>query len=150
VVRDDLSDPGVIALLDGHVAQLRSVSPPESTHVLDIDALRAPNVTFWVARDGDDVLGCGALVQLGRRCGEIKSMRTASYATRRGVGGAVLQEILVDARARGLSEVSLETGSAEFFAPARRLYARHGFTQCGPFGTYRPDPESTFMTLQLS
>lgn len=149
-MRDDLSDPAVIALLDGHVAQLRSVSPPESTHVLDVNALRAPNVALWVARDGDEVLGCGALKRLGRRCGEIKSMRTASHATRRGIGAAVLQMLLADARAGGLSKVSLETGSADFFAPARRLYAWHGFTECGPFGSYRPDPESTFMTLRLT
>ena len=77
-------------------------------------------------------------------------MRTASHATRRGIGAAILQVMLADARALGLSEVNLETGSVEFFAPARRLYARHGFTECGPFGSYLPDPASTFMTLRLA
>ncbi|WP_317182514.1 GNAT family N-acetyltransferase [Intrasporangium sp.] len=150
VVRDDLSDPAVVDLLSSHAAQLRAVSPPESAHVLDVEALRHPDVTIWVARDDDGVLGVGALKRLGRRSGEVKSMRTAPHATRRGVASAILRTILDEARTLGLTRVSLETGSAEFFAPARRLYARHGFTECEPFGSYRPDPESTFMTLRLT
>ncbi|CAN7162397.1 GNAT family N-acetyltransferase [Terrabacter sp. LjRoot27] len=149
ITLDDLTDPAVIALLDGHVAQLRSISPPESSHALDLDGLRAPDVTFWVARDGDEVLGCGALTEIAPGHGEVKSMRTAPTAQRRGVARAVLAEILAEARRRGLSRLSLETGSADFFAPARALYAAHGFAECEPFGTYRPDPHSTFMTLPL-
>ena len=146
---DDLTDPAVIALLDGHVAQLRSISPPESSHALDLDGLRAPGVMLWVARDGDEVLGCGALTEVSAGHGEVKSMRTAPTAQRRGVARAVLGEILAEARRRGLSRLSLETGSADFFAPARALYAAHGFRECAPFGGYRPDPHSTFMTLVL-
>ncbi|GAA2470591.1 GNAT family N-acetyltransferase [Terrabacter carboxydivorans] len=146
---DDLTDPAVIDLLEGHVSQLRSMSPPESTHALDLDGLRAPGLTLWVARDGDTVLGCGALAEVGPGHGEVKSMRTAPDAQRRGVARAVLGEILAEARRRGLARVSLETGSDDFFAPARALYAAHGFTECEPFGSYRPDPLSTFMTLEL-
>lgn len=146
---DDLTDPAVIDLLEGHVSQLRSMSPPESTHALDLDGLRAPGVTLWVARDGDTVLGCGALAEVGPGHGEVKSMRTAPDAQRRGVARAVLAEILAEARHRGLARVSLETGSDDFFAPARALYAAHGFTECEPFGSYRPDPLSTFLTLEL-
>jgi putative acetyltransferase len=146
---DDLTDPAVIDLLEGHVSQLRSMSPPESTHALDLDGLRAPGVTLWVARDGDAVLGCGALAEVGPGHGEVKSMRTAPDAHRRGVARAVLGEILAEARRRGLARVSLETGSDDFFAPARALYAAHGFTECEPFGAYHPDPLSTFMTLEL-
>lgn len=149
ITLDDLTDPAVIALLDGHVAQLRSISPPECSHALDLDGLRAPGVTFWVARDGDEVLGCGALTEVAPGHGEVKSMRTAPTAQRRGVARAVLAEILAEARRRGLSRLSLETGSADFFAPARALYAAHGFAECEPFGTYRSDPHSTFMTLSL-
>src|SRR6478736_2538018 len=108
---DDLTDPAVIALLDGHVSQLRSISPPESTHALDLEGLRAPGVTFWVARDGDEVLGCGALTEVDPGHGEVKSMRTAPTAQRRGVARAVLGEILAEARRRRLAQVSLETGS---------------------------------------
>jgi len=149
ITLDDLTDPAVVALLDGHVAQLRSISPPESSHALDLDGLRTPGVTFWVARDGDEVLGCGALTEVAPGHGEVKSMRTAPTAQRRGVARAVLGEILAEARRRGLARLSLETGSAEFFAPARALYAAHGFTECGPFGRYRLDPHSIFMTLEL-
>lgn len=145
---DDLTDPAVVELLDGHVSQLRSISPPESTHALDLERLRAPGVTVWVARDGDAVLGCGALTEIGPGHGEVKSMRTAPEARRRGVARAVLAEILAEAQRRGLARVSLETGSDDFFAPARALYAAHGFTECGPFGGYRLDPHSTFMTLE--
>ncbi|MER7073159.1 GNAT family N-acetyltransferase [Terrabacter sp. NPDC000476] len=149
ITLDDLTDPAVVALLEGHVSQLRSISPPESTHALDLDGLRAPGVSVWVARDGEAVLGCGALTEVGPGHGEVKSMRTAPDARRRGVARAVLGEILAEARRRGLTRVSLETGSDDFFAPARALYAAHGFTECGPFGSYRLDPHSTFLTLAL-
>jgi len=150
VARDDLTDPAVVALLDGHVAELRSISPPESTHALDLEGLRAPGVTVWAARDADGtVLGCGALALLDAGHGEVKSMRTSPDAQRRGVARAVLEAVMDEARRLGLSRLSLETGSADFFAPARALYAAHGFTECAPFGGYRLDPHSTFMTREL-
>jgi putative acetyltransferase len=150
IERDDLTDPAVVALLDGHVAELRRISPPESSHALDLDGLRAPGVTFWVARDTDHgVLGCGALKVLDASHGEVKSMRTAPRAQRRGVARALLAEVLDEARRSGLTRLSLETGSAGFFAPARALYAAHGFVECGPFAGYRLDPHSTFMTREL-
>ncbi|MEO7447165.1 MAG: GNAT family N-acetyltransferase [Humibacillus sp.] len=149
ITADDLTDPAVIALLDGHVSQLRSISPPESTHALDLDGLRAPGVSFWAAREGNEVLGCGALTEVEPGHGEVKSMRTAPAARRRGVARAVLAAILDEARRRDLTQLSLETGSADFFAPARSLYAAHGFVECGPFGSYGLDPHSTFMTLKL-
>jgi putative acetyltransferase len=150
VTRDDLTDPAVVALLDGHVAELRSISPPESSHALDLEGLRAPGVTFWAARDADGtVLGCGALALLDAGHGEVKSMRTSPQATRRGVARAVLEAVIDEARQLGLSRLSLETGSADFFAPARALYAAHGFTECGPFAGYRLDPHSTFMIREL-
>ena len=150
VERDDLTDPAVIVLLEEHVAQMREISPPESVHALDLDGLRDPTVTFWAARDANGtLLGCGALKQLDATHGEVKSMRTTAEARGRGVAAAILAVILDAARSSGLDRVSLETGSAEFFAPARRLYARHGFVECGPFADYVLDPESTFMTRAI-
>lgn len=146
---DDLTDPAVVALLDEHVSELRSLSPPESTHALDLAELQGDDVTVWVAREGDLVLGCGALKELTAEHGEIKSMRTARGAQRRGVARLILVEIIREAGRRGLRRLSLETGSEAFFAPARALYAAHGFTECPPFGAYRPDPLSTFMTRDL-
>lgn len=150
--RDDLTDPAVVALLEEHVAELRSISPPESTHALDLAALRADGVDVWVARDGatGPPLGCVALTQVEPGHGELKSMRTAAGATGRGVGTALLQHVVAQARARGLTRLSLETGAEDFYAPARRLYLRHGFEECPPFGRYRPDPLSVFMTRPLS
>jgi putative acetyltransferase len=146
----DLGDSAVVAFLEEHVAQLRDVTPPGSSHALDLDGLRAPGVRFWSATDdGGDLLGCAALKRLSPGHAELKSMRTATGRTRQGVATALLRHVLDEARTVGFARVSLETGSFDFFAPARALYARHGFVECEPFGDYRPDPHSTFMTLVL-
>ena len=147
---DDLAGDEIRALLDEHLAHMRSISPPESVHALDLDALRRPEVTFWSAWSPDGrLLGCGALKALDARHGEIKSMRTASRHRNRGVARAVLAHIHAVARSRQLERLSLETGAQPAFEPARRLYASFGFTSCGPFGDYREDPNSVFMTLTL-
>lgn len=140
----------VRGLLDEHLSEMHATSPPESVHALDHSALLAPSITFWTARDETGaLLGCVALSELTPAHGEVKSMRTAAPARGRGVGAALVRHVLAEARTRGYTRLSLETGTQEFFAPARRLYARHGFTKCGPFADYRPDPFSTFMTLTL-
>lgn len=146
---DDLSGGDVRALLVEHLADMSAVSPPESVHALDLDALRAPDVTFFAAREDGVLLGCGALKELAGDHGELKSMRTAAHARGRGVAAAVLAHLLAVARDRGYRRVSLETGAEDFFAPARRLYARHGFTPCAPFAHYVEDPNSVFLTLEL-
>jgi putative acetyltransferase len=147
--RDD-----VRRLLDEHLTDMFATSPAESVHALDHSALLAPSVTFWTARDDDGaLLGCGALSELApgaeAREGEIKSMRTAAQARGRGVASELLKVVLAEAERREYARVSLETGSQDFFAPARRLYARRGFMECGPFGSYVLDPNSVFMTLEL-
>lgn len=146
---DDLTSDDVVDLLEQHVTQLRSLSPPESTHALDLAALRAPGVSFWVARERGVLQGCVALTLLDERHGELKSMRTSTGSTGRGTGTALLLHVLEHARRTGLARVWLETGAEDFFAPARRLYARHGFVECPPFGHYRPDPLSVFMTREV-
>jgi putative acetyltransferase len=147
---DDLRGADVAALLQQHLDDMHRHSPPESVHALDLDKLRRPDISFWVAREDGALLGCGALRQLDPRHGEIKSMRTANAHRGRGVGEAMLAHILAEARRRGYARLSLETGTPAAFDPARRLYARHGFVECGPFGDYVPDPYSTFMTLELA
>ncbi|HYX92622.1 MAG TPA: GNAT family N-acetyltransferase [Myxococcaceae bacterium] len=144
-----LDDPRVIELLHTHLAAAREHSAPGSAHALDLTGLRSPDVTFWSAWEGDTLAGTGALKQLGADHGEVKSMHTAEAMRRRGVGSAILRHIIEAARSRGMSRLSLETGSWPYFAPARALYARHGFVECPPFGDYRPDPNSVFMTLEL-
>ncbi|MFI6105991.1 GNAT family N-acetyltransferase [Streptomyces sp. NPDC051310] len=147
---DDLSASDVVALLEEHLAELRAVTPPESVHALDLDALRRPEVTFWTARDHGVLLGCGAVRRLDAHHGEIKSMRTSSAAQRRGVAAALLARMLSDSARAGLRRISLETGTEEFFAPARALYEKFGFSRCPPFGEYQEDPNSAFMTKLLT
>jgi putative acetyltransferase len=146
---DDLRGPEIRALLEEHLRNMREISPAESVHALDLDALRHPDVTFWTAWSGADLLGCGALKELDRTHGEVKSMRTASAHRGTGVARGILQRILAQARARSYLRLSLETGSQEEFLPARRLYESHGFAYCAPFSGYVEDPNSVFMTLQL-
>ena len=147
---DDLTAPAVLALLRLHLAGMEDESPPESVHALGAEALRGADVSFWTVWDGDALLGFGALKALDRGHGEIKSMRTAPAALRRGVGAAMLDHIIAEARRRGYQRLSLETGSSPAFDPAAALYARFGFTPCEAFADYpADDPFSRFMTLEL-
>ncbi|MDR7192336.1 putative GIY-YIG superfamily endonuclease/GNAT superfamily N-acetyltransferase [Luteimonas terrae] len=144
-----LDDPRVVALLQTHLDAMALHSPPESIRALDLSGLRAPGVSFWGAWRGDALAGCGALKDLGDGHGELKSMRTDAAHLRQGVAAALLAHLMATARAQGWQRLSLETGTAAAFAPAHALYARHGFTPCGPFGDYIDDPFSTFMTRSL-
>ena len=146
---DNVRGTEVLALLKAHLADVARHSPPESVHALGVEALRAPNVTVWTAWDSGELLGCGALKELDPHHGEIKSMRTAEAHLRQGVGTRILEHLLAEARSRSYRRLSLETGSMEAFAPARRLYERFGFEKCPPFADYRPDPYSVYMTLPL-
>ena len=146
---DDLTSPETIAFLEDHVTQMRSLSPPESTHALDLDGLRDPGVVFWTARDGGQVVGGAALKRLDDVHAEVKSMRTAADRARQGIATRLLVTVVEHAHEAGFRRLSLETGAEPFFAPARALYARHGFTECEPFAGYRPDPLSVFMTREL-
>ncbi|MCA9296849.1 MAG: GNAT family N-acetyltransferase [Phycisphaerales bacterium] len=146
---DDLRGPEIAALLQEHLASVALHSPPESIHALDLEGLRAPGVTFWTAWDGAVLAGCGALKELDTGHGEIKSMRTSASHLRRGVASAVLGHLVEVARKRGYIRLSLETGSMDAFLPARSLYARFGFQECGPFAEYVDDPNSVFMTMVL-
>ena len=146
---DDPARPDVTALLEEHLADMHATSPPTSVHALDVTALTAPGVTLWTARSNGSLLGCGALKELDATHGELKSMRTTAAARGTGVGRAMLQHLLAAARERGYARLSLETGTQEYFLPARTLYAAHGFVSCGPFADYAEDPYSAYFTLAL-
>lgn len=146
---DDLSAPEVQSLIAEHLREMHETSPPESVHALGVEGLRTAGVTFWTAWDQGELLGCGALAGHESGEAEIKAMRTAVVARGRGVATAMLEHLITEARARGIRRLSLETGTEDHFAPARRLYARHGFAECPPFGDYTEDPHSVFMTLNL-
>ena len=146
---DDPRREGVSDLLREHLSDVRGASPPGHAHALGIEALAAPAVTFWTAWVDDALVGCGALLELDDRHGEIKSMRAATPHRRRGVGSFILDHIVAEARSRGYTRLSLETGAQDHFAPARTFYERHGFDYGEPFADYRADPASVFMSRAL-
>lgn len=150
IVTDDLRGPEIAALLQSHLELMRSQSPACSVHALDLDALRTPQITFWSAWLDGDLLGCVALKTLNSDHGEIKSMHTAKAARGRGIAAKMLIHLEQHARACGIDQLSLETGSQDGFEPARTLYSKFGYAICPPFGDYVPDSNSTFMTKSLS
>lgn len=146
---DNLEGAEIIALLQEHVQSMREISPPESAHALDLQEFREAGITFWSIWQDQELLGCGALKELDNQHGEIKSMRTASNHTRKGVASRMLEHIIEQATNRAYHRLSLETGSMPEFAPARALYARYGFEFQGPFAHYKEDLHSLFMLLKL-
>lgn len=150
IIRGDLTDRRVVALLRYHYDKCHEVTPPGSCHVFSLDKLAAPGIDFWAVWEGETLLGIGAMKPLDGTHGEVKSMHTAESARRRGVGGAILRHIIATSQTRGLRRLSLETGSFAYFAPAVALYKAHGFAECGPFGGYRPDPYSLFLTRGIA
>lgn len=149
IVQGDFADRRVVDLLHIHLTTARSETAPGSAHALDLSQLQSPDICFWTIWEEQTLLGFGALKQLSADHGEVKSMHTAQAMRRRGAGSAMLRHIIDVARARGMSRLSLETGAAEYFAPAQTLYKSHGFVECPPFGDYVLDSNSIFMSLDL-
>ncbi|MFO1239493.1 MAG: GNAT family N-acetyltransferase [Sphingomonadaceae bacterium] len=149
IVEDDLTGPDIAALLRAHLDAMHEHSPPGSVHALDLQALKAPEITFWSIWVEDRLAGCGALKELEPDHGEIKSMRTAQSHLRRGVASQVLSHMIAVARERGYRRLSLETGSSAPFVPAHRLYEAFGFEPCGPYGDYEDEEFSQYYRLWL-
>jgi putative acetyltransferase len=149
ISEDDPRADDVRELLERHLDLMHEQSPPEGVHALDVDGLLDPAVTFYSYRLNGQLLGVGALKDLGAAHGELKSMHTLASARGRGVGRTMLAHLVAVARGRGYTRLSLETGSMTGFAPARSMYQRAGFEYCDPFGDYSPSPNSVFMTLDL-
>jgi putative acetyltransferase len=146
---DDPLAADVRELVSRHLHFARLQSPPENVFALDADGLLDPTVSFYSCRRSGQLLAIGALKHLADDHGELKSMHTATAARRMGLGQAMLCHLISVARERGYQLLSLETGSMAGFAPARALYARAGFTECGAFASYQPSPHSVFMSLPL-
>lgn len=149
IVEDDLTGPEIRALLNEHFAGMLANSPEDSCHFLDFEGLKGPGVTFWSVWNDGGLMGCGALKEIEPAHGEVKSMRTHAEQLRKGAAAAMLEHIIATAKARGYQRLSLETGSGPAFDPAHRLYLRYGFDYCSPFGDYKEDPFSRFMTRAL-
>lgn len=143
------TDPRVLPLIDSHLQLMRASSPACSVHAMEAAALEATGIRFFAMFDGDGAVAMGALRAISEDHGELKSMHVRHDRRGQGLADAILRVLLDEARAAGMARVSLETGSQEAFGPARAFYGRHGFTTCGPFEGYRPDPNSFFMTLAL-
>jgi putative acetyltransferase len=150
VRQDDLSSAEVQTLIAEHLSAMHSNSPSGHVHALAIENLRAPSVTFWTAWLDGSLCGCGALKELDPHTGEVKSMRTRPAFLRRGVGQAVLDEIVRTAHRRGYSRLLLETGTGQAFEPAHALYRRNGFEWSGPFGEYAATDFNVFMAKVLA
>lgn len=150
IIEDDLSGAAIQALLLFHTEGMLANSPKDACHFFDLEALRAPEVTMWSIWDGPDLAGCGALYELDRHHGEVKSMRTAPGHLGKGVGRRLLDHIVAVARERGYDRLSLETGRGEGFAAAIKLYETAGFVPCGPYGDYVDNEFSLFFTLDLA
>lgn len=147
---DDLSRVAVLRLLEEHLRNMYELSPPEKVFAFDASRLKAPGVTFWTAWNGESLLGCAALKEISATEGEIKSMRTPTSLRKTGAGRALLNHIIEVARSRGYHALYLETGCHPAFLPAQTLYRSAGFAVCGPFGTYRENGNSVFMSLRLA
>ncbi|MEZ9601135.1 GNAT family N-acetyltransferase, partial [Vibrio sp. 10N.286.46.A8] len=143
---DDLSGGEVIELLEEHLADMYATSPVESVHALDLDGLKSPEITFFSGWKDSQLLGCVAIKELDTQHAELKSMRTSQFARKSGVASKLLQHVLDTATARQYRRISLETGSEDYFKPARNLYQKFGFGYCEPFADYVLDPHSQFMS----
>jgi putative acetyltransferase len=146
---DDLSSQATLDLLRLHLEGMQATSPPGSVFALDLSGLRATGVTVWTAWIDDAIAGICALKDLGDGTGEIKSMRTHPDFMRQGVGSAILEHIIGVARTRGMTRLSLETGSGPAFKPALALYRHRGFVDGEAFADYRRSTFNQFLHLVL-
>lgn len=150
ILEGGLDDPRVRALITHHSSSARAETARDSAHALDVDALKSPHIRFFAGWDGETVVAIGALKRLSPTHDELKSMHTATSHRRRGVGAAMLEHLIATARTMGMTSLNLETGSWPYFDAARAFYKRHGFVECPPFGDYKPDPNSVFMTRSVA
>jgi putative acetyltransferase len=139
--------PDVLRMIEALDAQMTALYPPESNHLLDVAALSDPAVMFLVVREGDEAIGCGALLQDARGWGEVKRMYVRPDRRGQGIGKRVLTELEAVARGAGLPLLRLETGIHN--ADALTLYRGAGFVECEAFGDYQPDPLSVFMEKRI-
>jgi len=146
----DFDDDRVKALLTRHLQGMHANTPPGHVFALDWSGLQRPEISFYALWEGEELLGVGALKALESRAGEIKSMRTADAHLRRGVGTTILEHIIAEARRRGYTRLSLETGSGPAFEPAVTLYRKYGFTEGGAFDGYEKSPFNQFLHLELA
>ena len=148
-IENNFDNPEVNELLRNHFIELRSVSPEGSSHVLDIPGLRIPSIKFWSLWENEELIGCGALKLLNDTHGEFKSIRVADKFRKKKVGEKIIHHLIENAKKLQISKLSIETGSGDFFLPARKLFSKFGFEPCSPFAHYKEDPNSCYYTKNL-
>ena len=149
-IEGNFNKPEVNKLLISHFIELSSVSPVNKGHVLDIPGLKNPSIKFWSLWENDQLIGCGALKFLDKEHGELKSIRVADSFRRKGNGFKVINHLINEAKELNIKKISLETGTGNFFTPARKLFDKCGFKVCEPFAHYKKDPDACYMNLLLS
>ena len=148
-IEGNFDHPEVNELLKKHFIELRSASPEGSTHVLDISGLKVPSIKFWSLWEEDKLMGCGALKFLDENHGEFKSIRIHDSFRRKGHGTKIINHLINEAKKLNIKRLSIETGSGDFFAPARKLFNNCGFKPCPPFAHYKEDINSLYLTKLL-
>ena len=148
-IEGNFENPEVNTLLEKHFKELRSVSPEGSAHVLDIPGLKVESIKFWSLWEENKLIGCGALKFLDENHGEFKSIRVVDEFRKKGYGIKILEHLITEAKKLKIKKLSLETGSGDFFIPARALFKKFGFIECDPFAHYKKDPNSCYMSLEI-
>ena len=148
-IEGNFDNSEVNKLLVKHFKELRSVSPSNNCHVLDIPGLKNSNIKFWSLWENELLIGCGALKFLEKNHGEFKSIRVAEKFKKAGIGEKIIDHLIEEAKKLEISKLSIETGAGEFFLPARKLFSKFGFKACPPFAHYKEDPNSCYYTLNL-
>jgi len=148
-IENNFNNFEVNKLLKKHFKELKSVSPEGSTHVLDIEGLKTPEIKFWSLWENDNLIGCGALKLLNDIHGEFKSIRVADKFRKKGAGVKIINHLIGEAKKIGIKEVSVETGAGSFFKPARKLFLDAGFKSCEPFSHYKKDANSCYYNKKI-
>ncbi len=148
-IEGNFDNPKVHELLIKHFIELRAASPEGSAHVLDIPGLKDPSIKFWSLWQNEMLMGCGALKFLEKGHGEFKSIRIHDNFRRMGNGINVINHLISEAKKLDIKKLSIETGSGNFFKPARKLFKQSGFEICGPFAHYKEDVNSVYLTKSI-
>ena len=149
-IEGNFDNSEVLELLNKHFIELRSVSPEGSAHVLDIEGLKDQNIKFWSLWENNLLMGCGALKFLNKEHGEFKSIRLVDKFRKKDNGIKILKHLIFEAKKLNIKKISVETGTGDFFIPARKLFNRCGFKPCKPFAHYKEDPNSCYMSMLIS
>ena len=149
-IEGNFDNSEVLELLNKHFIELRSVSPEGSAHVLDIEGLNDQNIKFWSLWVGNLLMGCGALKLLNKEHGEFKSIRVEDRFRKKDNGIKILKHLIFEAKKLNIKRISVETGTGDFFTPARKLFNKCGFKLCKPFAHYKEDPNSCYMSMRIS